>query len=127
MDYVEGRTSWDVLESRRRSEILPSRCQWWTPQIVSGVTHKVKFDSRARAPSTQGQASMCTPQSSRLIDSVAPLLPRMLDGSQRLPKSIVSSNAELAITSRWRYILRSQEHPPITLEMEVDVYGRETD
>lgn len=38
MDYVEGGTLWDVLESSpHEGRVLEDDILWWTPQIVSAI------------------------------------------------------------------------------------------
>lgn len=38
MDYAEGCTLWDVLESSPHDgKVLESDLRWWAPQIVSAI------------------------------------------------------------------------------------------
>ena len=38
MDYAEGGTLWDVLESSPHDGRIPeSDLKWWTPQLVSAI------------------------------------------------------------------------------------------
>ncbi|TFK60050.1 kinase-like protein [Pluteus cervinus] len=52
MDYAEGGTLWDVLESSPDERIKAQNMRWWTPQIVSAVhwCHTQGFVHRYAAP-----------------------------------------------------------------------------
>lgn len=57
MDYAEGGTLWDVLESSpHNGRVLESDLMWWTPQLVSAIhwCHLQGFAHRSAliAPST---------------------------------------------------------------------------
>ena len=53
MDYAEGGTLWDVLESSPHDGRIPeSDLKWWTPQVVSAIhwCHSQGFAHRYEMP-----------------------------------------------------------------------------
>ncbi|RDX41554.1 kinase-like protein [Lentinus brumalis] len=138
MDYVEGGTLWDVLESSPHDgRLLEADLRWWMPQVVSAIhwCHSQGFVHRDVKPHNfviTGTAHI------RLIDfgSAAPLLPAAPDGSQ-----IVPSEHCLVPCGTCDYIspeiLQAHEEALVALEMDDDEasarkhkptgYGRETD
>lgn len=103
MDFAEGGTLWDVLESSPLDgRILESDIEWWAPQIVSAINwcHQEGFAHRY-VSSLQPEAilmflrdikphNFVLTQNSHvlLIDfgSAAPLLPTQSDGSRLIPR-----------------------------------------
>ncbi|KAI0630689.1 kinase-like protein [Trametes polyzona] len=138
MEYIEGGTLWDVLESSPHDgKILEADLQWWAPQVVSAIhwCHSQGFAHRDIKPHNfvlTGSAHL------RLIDfgSAAPLLPPDPDGSQRIPLEhcLIPCGTCDYISPE---ILQAHEEALVALEMEDDErwarehkpsgYGRETD
>ncbi|KAL1945175.1 hypothetical protein VTO73DRAFT_2795 [Trametes versicolor] len=138
MDYVEGGTLWDVLESSPHDgKILDSDLQWWAPQIVSAV-HWCHLQGFAHRDIKPHNFVLTSDAHLRLIDfgSAAPLLPPNPDGSQRIPLEhcLVPCGTCDYISPE---ILQAHEEALVALEMEDDEhwakehkpsgYGRETD
>ncbi|KAL4252040.1 hypothetical protein ABKN59_001808 [Abortiporus biennis] len=139
MDYAEGGTLWDVLESSPHDgKILESDLAWWAPQVVSAVNwcHSQGFVHRDIKPHNfvlNSNAHVL------LIDfgSAAPLLPPNSDGSQQVPKRhcLVPCGTCDYISPE---ILEAHEAALVALEMDdepgssshddtIGGYGRETD
>ncbi|KAF7419270.1 hypothetical protein PC9H_001857 [Pleurotus ostreatus] len=137
MDYAEGGSLWDVLESHPEGRIPEDDMSWWVPQIVSAIgwCHEQGYAHRDIKPH-----NFVLTNSARvlLIDfgSAAPLLPPRPDGSRALPK-----RACMAPCGTCDYIspeiLRFHEDALVALEMDgediinksldEEGYGLETD
>ncbi|TFY61615.1 hypothetical protein EVJ58_g4401 [Rhodofomes roseus] len=106
MDYAEGGTLWDVLESSPHDgKVLESDLRWWSPQIVSAIhwCHSQGFVHRCvtynfplggivahkTSRDIKPHNFVLTPTAHLLMidfGSAAPLLATQSDGSQRVAK-----------------------------------------
>ncbi|KAJ3573913.1 hypothetical protein NP233_g2126 [Leucocoprinus birnbaumii] len=121
MEYAEGGSLWDVLESSpNNGRLLDHDLQWWIPQIVSAIhwCHTQGFVHRDIKPQNfvlRRDAHLL------LIDfgSAAPLLPPGPDGSQLLPKrycTVPCGTCDYISPE----ILQAHEAALVALEMEED-------
>ena len=139
MDYAEGGTLWDVLESSPHDGlILESDLRWWIPQAVSAVhwCHSQGFVHRYVDPVVITHAESITQLYSDvkphnfvltsdahllLIDfgSAAPLLPPSDNGSQLLPRQhcLIPCGTCDYISPE---ILQAHEQALVALEMDDD-------
>ncbi|KAL1745220.1 kinase-like domain-containing protein [Schizophyllum fasciatum] len=138
MDYAEGGTLWDVLESSPHDGRIPEHdLKWWTPQLVCTSCHPHAPSALTPLSRDIKPHNFVLTQSAhvQLIDfgSAAPLLPPSEDGSQKIVKRycLVPCGTCDYISPE---ILVAHEQALVALEMEdegangpAEGYGRETD
>lgn len=154
MDYAEGGTLWDVLESSPHDgRVLESDLMWWAPQLVSAIhwCHSQGFAHRlvefilfadkllkCNSSDIKPHNFVLTPDAHVLLidfGSAAPLLPPNEDGTQLIPKRhcLVPCGTCDYISPE---ILQAHEEALLALEMEeeeivkqpeTEGYGVETD
>lgn len=137
MDYAEGGTLWDVLESSPHDgRILESDLRWWAPQLVSaihwchsqGYAHRLVFfpENFESYPNFVLQSDVkphnfvLTPDAHVLLidfGSAAPLLPPKADGTQLIAKRycLVPCGTCDYISPE---ILQAHEEALVAMEME---------
>jgi len=138
MDYAEGGTLWDVLESSPYDGRVPEAdLMWWVPQTVSAIhwCHSQGFAHRCvlvnvfiklllyrivSISDIKPHNFVLTPDAHVLLidfGSAAPLLPPNPDGSQLIPKKycLVPCGTCDYISPE---ILLAHEHALVALEME---------
>lgn len=144
MDYAEGGTLWDVLESSPHDGRIPeSDLKWWAPQIisaihwchsqgfahryvisrVSSIDHRLEqFFSLSLIRDIKPHNFVLTPDAHVLLidfGSAAPLLPPNADGSQSISKQycLVPCGTCDYISPE---ILLAHEEALLALEMDED-------
>src|SRR6202034_3209680 len=136
MDYADGGSLWDVLESSPDDgKISETDLRWWVPQVVSaihwchsqGFAHRcvmsyivVRFDTDLSCSDIKPHNFVLAANAHVLLidfGSSAPLLPPRQDGSQQIEKRYC-----LLLCGTCDYIspevLRANEEALVALEME---------